>query len=74
MEESGRVGCDGWAKEVDYAVTEDLAVARKNFMEFLQWLLFKDSNGESEDDFSQYSAMIMRFLWQLARDESRVLL
>lgn len=62
MEESGRVGCGGWAKEVDCAVTEDIAVARKNFMEFLQWLLFKDSNDESEDDFSQYSTMIMRFL------------
>lgn len=31
MEESGRVGCDGWAKEVDYAVTEDITVAKKKF-------------------------------------------
>lgn len=52
VEESGRVVCGRWAKEMDYTVTEDITVARKNFMQFLQWPLFKDSNDENEDDFS----------------------
>lgn len=34
-------------------VTESIIGARKNFMEFLQWPLFKHSNDDSEDDFSQ---------------------
>lgn len=58
VEESGRVVCGGRAKGVDYAVTEDITVARKNFMEFLQWPLFKDSNDESDGDFSQYSTIV----------------
>lgn len=36
VEESGRVVCGRWAKEMDYTVTEDITVARKNFMQFLQ--------------------------------------
>lgn len=59
VEESGRVVCGVWAKEVDYAVTEDITVAKMNFMEFLQWPVVKDSNDESEDDFSQYSPIVI---------------
>lgn len=51
-------------------VTEDITVAKMNFTEFLQWPVFKDSNDKSEDDFSQYSTIVIWFLWQLARDES----
>lgn len=59
MEKSGWVVCGEWAKEVNYAITKDITVARKNFMGFLQWPLFKDSNDKSEDDFSQKGTIVI---------------
>lgn len=57
-EETGRVVCGGmWAKKVDHAVTKDITVARKNFMEFLQRPLSKDDNDENEDDFFHKRAL-----------------
>ena len=52
VEESGRVVCDGWTLVLDYSFTEDVTVARKNFMQFLQWPLFKNFNDGNEDYFS----------------------
>lgn len=56
--ETGRVVCGGmWAKKVDHALTKDITVARKNFMEFLQQPLPKDDNDENEDDFFHKRAL-----------------
>ena len=66
-EESGRVVCGGWAKEANYAVTEDITVARKNCRKFLQWPLFKDNNNDCEDDFftvEHYSNVIFMTISQ----------
>ena len=51
VEESGRVVCDEWTLVLDYSFTEDSTVARKNFMQFLQWPLFKNFN-DGNDYFS----------------------
>ena len=34
VEESGRVVCDEWTLVLEYSFTEDITVARKNFMQF----------------------------------------